>query len=38
LNTFTPDELVLLCDLFEEEIVANKSVEDDESRTQELAA
>lgn len=38
LNTFTPDELVLLCDLFEEEIIANKSVEEDESRTQELAA
>lgn len=38
LNTFTPDELVLLCDLFEEEVVANKSSEEDESRTQELAA
>lgn len=38
LNTFTPNELVLLCDLFEEETIANKSVEEDESRKQELAA
>lgn len=38
LNTFSPGELVLLCDLFEEEIVDSKSVEEDENRSQELAA
>lgn len=38
LNTFSPDELVLLCDFFEEETVENITQDGDEQRTQELAA